>query len=273
MLHSLAVEVELTCLTSSLTTDLASQSPLASLASENVDPHYNPKSSVINPRGLQGCEDVPQASPVRAHMGEHRCAAQNTTPPHQAISVDALQAPRPISLLQIPPELMIRILLFLSPLDIISCGRTCRTLHDLCSDPILRYVIQMERCAVRDGMSPGLSYLERLRLLKYREEAWNVLDFRRFFQASVPFETIGRYDFTGGVFFLSRKHYCANRETTMGFSYITLPSLSNPQDQKLEWKEFSLETEMLDFGMEVHEHDLVAVLTSCVVSYSFLSRV
>jgi len=100
-----------------------------------------------------------------------------------------------------------------------------------------------------------------------------VLDFCMFLQASVPFETTGLYDFTGGAFFLSRKHYCANRETTMGYSYIALPSISNTQDQKLKWKDFSLETEMLDFGLAVHEHDLIAVLTACVVSCSFLSRV
>ena len=96
----------------------------------------------MNLRGLQGCEDDPPGSPVQAHMGEHRCPAQNCTPPRQAISVDALQAPQPISLLQIPPELIIRILLSLSPLDIVSCGRTCRTLYDLCSDSILRYIFR-----------------------------------------------------------------------------------------------------------------------------------
>ena len=205
-------------------------------------------------------------------MGRQRCPAQNTTPSQQAISVHVLQAPQRVPLLQIPPELIARILLCLSPLDIISCGRTCRTLYDLCRDSILRYLIQLERCAVRDDSGPGLCFPERLRILKHREEAWKVLDFRTFLQASVPFETTGLYDFTGGAFFLSRKHYCANRETTMGYSYIALPSLSDAQDQKFEWMNFSLETEMLDFGLAVHEHDLIAVLTACVVSCSLLSR-
>src|SRR5260221_11411546 len=131
----------MTCKTFLLGTDLASQSPLACLASENVGTYCTAKLSAINPRGLQGPQDDPQGSPVRAHMTGNRCSAQNTTPPHQAIFVDVLQAPQPISLLQIPPELVIRILLFLSPLDIVSCGRTCRTLYDLCSDPILCYII------------------------------------------------------------------------------------------------------------------------------------
>jgi hypothetical protein len=131
----------------------------------------------------------------------------------------------------------------------------------------------MERCAVRDDMSPGSSHPERLRILKHREEAWRVLDFRGFLQASVPFKSTTLYDFTCRAFFLSRKYHRANNEITMGYSYITLPSLSNVQDKKLEWKDFSLETEMLGFGLAVHEHDLIAALTACVVSSSFLSRV
>ena len=270
-MRSLPVTVGVTFLTLSLVTNLASQPPLASLVSENVDPHHNTELSAINPRGLQGCEDVPQGSPVRAHMGSDRCPAQNTTPSHQAISVDAPQAPQRVYLFQIPPELIVRILLSLSPLDIISCGHTCRTLYGLCRDSILRYLVQMERCAVRDDSGPGLCYPERLRILKHREEAWEVLDFRTFLQVSVPFETTSLYDFTGGAFFLSRKHYLANRETTMGYSYIALPSLPGAQAQKVEWKDFGLETEMLDFGLAVHEHDLMAVLTACVDSCSFLS--
>jgi len=159
--------------------------------------------------------------------------------------MDASQALQPISLLQIPPELMTHILLYLSPLNIILCARTCGFLHDLCSDSALRYLVQMERCSVSDDLSPGLSYPERLRLVKEREEAWEMLNFRKSIQASVPFTSTGIYDLTNGAFFLD----CANHGTATGYSYITLPSLSTVQDQKMEWKEFSLEIEMLSFGL------------------------
>jgi len=167
-----------------------------------------------------------------------------------------------MSLLHFPPELMTRILLCLSPLDIISCGRTCRILYDLCNDSTLRYLVQMERCAVSDDMSPGLYYPERLHILKKREEAWAMLDFRRSVEVFVPFNPTSLYDFTGGTFFLGTGLDCDSRRLTVGYSYITLPSLSDPQDQNLEWKECSLETQILDFGLAVEEHDLIAAVTA-----------
>jgi len=170
-----------------------------------------------------------------------------------------------MSLLHFPPELMTRVLLCLSPLDIISCGRTCRILYDLCNDSTLRYLVQMERCAVSDDMSPGLSYPERLHILEKREEAWAMLDFRRSVEVFIPFNPSGYYDFTGGMFLLGMGHDCESRRLTVGYSCITLPSLADPQDQNLEWKGYSLETQILIVGPAVEEHDLIAAVTAWVL--------
>jgi len=208
-------------------------------------------------------------------MSGQRCPSQSTIPVHRAAAVsgNSLQASQPIRLLDFPPELVTRVLLYLSALDIISCGRTCQILHDLCNDSALRYLVQMERCSVSDDMSPGISYPERLRLLEEREDAWNMLDFRKSVHASVPFASTGFYDLTGGTFFLSTRLDRASGPISMGYSYLTLPSLLNAQHHKMEWKEFNLETEMLDFAPAVREHDLIAVLTVYVVSCSYSSRV
>jgi hypothetical protein len=135
----------------------------------------------------------------------------------------------------------------------------------------------MERSAVSDDMSPGLCYPDRLRNLEKREEAWEMLDFRRSVQVGVPFESTGIYDFTGGAFLLGTRLYTASRRPTVGYSYLSLPSLSSDvqdQDQKLEWKGLNLGIQILDVGLAVHEHDLIAALTACVLSlitltYSF----
>jgi len=199
-------------------------------------------------------------------MSGHRHCSQNTTSSDKpaVFSNGIPAAPQQISLLHIPPELVTRILLYLSPRDIISCGRTCRVLHDLCSCPALRYLVQLERCAVSDDLRPGLGYLERLRILENREEAWATLDFRMSGDISVPFDSTSTYDFTGGAFILGTRSSYADDECTFGYSYVSLPSLSDSQDQELEWKGFNLETEILDFGLAVHEHDLIAALTACV---------
>lgn len=175
-------------------------------------------------------------------------------------------------LLHIPPEVISCILLYLSPYDIISCQRTCRTLYDLCNDSLLRYLVQMERSAVSDDIRPGLPYPDRLRILKDREEAWTMLDFRRTVHVTVPFNSTGIYDFTGGAFLLGTRLYSASRRPTVGYSYFSLPSLSDIKDQKLEWNGPSLGIQILDVGMAVQEHDLIAALTACVFfSLLFLS--
>jgi hypothetical protein len=189
------------------------------------------------------------------------------------------------SLLHIPPELIIRILQYLSPEDIISCRRTCRTMYNKCNDPYLRYLVQMGRCGVSDDLRPGLCYSDRHRILERREEAWEMLDFRKPVQVCVPFGPTGVsdfiYDFTGGAFLLGTRLYSANRrphhwQPTVGYSYVSLPSFfSEEENQKeVQWMGLNLGIQILDVGLAVHEHDLIAALTMCVfplfLSYSSL---
>ncbi|KAH9980744.1 hypothetical protein BJV74DRAFT_85796 [Russula compacta] len=178
-----------------------------------------------------------------------------------ALQTPSLPDPRAF-LLRLPPEVISRILLSLSPRDIISCRRTCSRLYYLCNDTLLRYLVQMERSAVNDDIRPGLSYRERLRILEKREEAWATLDFRRTVHVTVPFDSTGTYDFTSGTILLGTSFHRSNRQLTFGYSYFPLPSLSDVQDQKTEWKEFGLGMEISDVGLAVYEHDLLAALTT-----------
>jgi len=186
---------------------------------------------------------------------------QNTTL-HQAMAVAANQTPRLMSLLHFPPELLTRILIYLPPLDIISCGCTCRMLYNLCSGSTLRYLVQMERCAVSDDLSPGLSYPERLRTLEKWEEAWAMLNFQRSVNIPIPFDRSFHWSFTGGALLLGTALDRESRQPTVGYSYVTLPSLSDAQDQKFEWKRHNFEAEVLQIELAVHEHDMVAALTA-----------
>jgi hypothetical protein len=170
------------------------------------------------------------------------------------------------SLPNIPPELISCILQYLSPHDIISCQRTCRTLYNLCNDSNLRYLVQMERCGVNDDLRHGLCYPDRLRILEKRENAWAMLDFRKPIQVCVPFDSTGIYDFTGGAFLLGTRLYSASRRPTIGYSYVSLPSVSEEEENQTEvqWMGLNLGIQILDVGLAVHEHDLIAALTACV---------
>jgi hypothetical protein len=122
----------------------------------------------------------------------------------------------------------------------------------------------MERCTVSDEMSPGLPYPERLRILKEREEAWAMLDFRRTANVFIPFNPTTQWDFTDGtlLFGTPLDSLEESRRSTVGHSYVALPSLFDGQDQKLEWRGYKLGTYILDVKLAVHEHDLIAALTA-----------
>ena len=124
----------------------------------------------------------------------------------------------------------------------------------------------MERSAVNDDIRAGLSYPECLRILEKREEAWATLNFGRMVHVKVPFNSTGTYDFTSGTLLLGTNSYRSNRQLTFGYSYFPLPSLSDVQDQKLDWKEFNLGIQIVDVGLAVYEHDLLAALMVCVFS-------
>ena len=125
----------------------------------------------------------------------------------------------------------------------------------------------MERCGVNDDLRPGLCYSDRLRILERRERAWEMLDFRKPVQVCVPFDSTGIYDFTGGAFLLGTRLYSASRRPTIGYSYVSLPSLPEGEEKRKEvqWMGLNLGIQVLDVGLAVHEHDLIAALTACVL--------
>jgi hypothetical protein len=125
----------------------------------------------------------------------------------------------------------------------------------------------MERCGVNDDLRPGLCYPDRLRILERREKAWEVLDFRKLVQVCVPFDPTGIYDFTGGAFLLGTRLYSVSRRPTIGYSYVSLPSFSEEDQKEVQWMGLHLGIQILDVGLAVQEHDLIAALTACVPSF------
>jgi hypothetical protein len=98
-----------------------------------------------------------------------------------------------------------------------------------------------------------------------------MLDFRQPVQVCVPFDSTGIYDFTGGAFLLGTRLYSSSRRPTAGYSYVSLPSLSEEEDEEenqkeVQWIGLNLGIQILDVGLAVHEHDLIAALTACVFS-------
>jgi hypothetical protein len=172
-------------------------------------------------------------------------------------------------LLKLPLELVTRILSFLYIPDLVSCQLTDRFLFNVIKDSVLlRYLIATEAACVEDNPHCNLSLSERLEQLKRREEAWSCcrIDFRR--EVPLQRKSTSIYDLTGGVYLLgdSRNGDLTSfrRPLTTGLSYLTLPSLSSHEPT---WSRLDIKRNIIDIGLAIHEHDLIAIVTSFVTFF------
>jgi hypothetical protein len=84
-------------------------------------------------------------------------------------------------ILDLPTELLVKILTYLPVTDLFSVWRTCRTLGDIIAGTAyLQYIIHAYRNGVEDSLPPDYPYSERLELLRRREQSWSGLRFDLF---------------------------------------------------------------------------------------------
>ena len=170
----------------------------------------------------------------------------------------------PMTLLNLPNELLIQILAHLNHQDLIACQLSDKALHTTIKHSILlQFRIALSTFKATDNPSCHLSVSERLKALKDSENAWTYLhkDFKR--RIAINFEVSGIYDLSGGVFLLGNA-------TRTALHYIKLPSSI---DDHVQWKNIELnhsEGMIIDMGFCIHEHDLLAVVTTWVLTVRIL---
>jgi hypothetical protein len=186
--------------------------------------------------------------------------------PSQNASYHA-QCPFPSTqLLSLPPELLLRILSFLPARDITQCVKLCRSLWSLFrNSSTLKYIQECDLSGVEDNPDSLLSHAEKLRMLRNREHSWANCrpDFSKMAPA-VDFSLGYSYDLAGhnGV-------YTMGVSTRDKLKYFRLPS---KPDDVMEWLTFEPKAEwtehkdIVDYRISLHEHDLIALLTTCVNS-------
>ncbi len=77
-------------------------------------------------------------------------------------------------LLSLPSEVLIEILSYLRPRDIVACQRSCRQLNDTVShSQLLRYLIRVGRAGLHDPLFPGYTIRQRIDALEKWEAAWS----------------------------------------------------------------------------------------------------
>lgn len=158
----------------------------------------------------------------------------------------------------LPPELLIRILSFLTVPDLSSCLEVNVLFSVIIKESVLlQYLIATEIAGVRDNPNCTLDLATRLQRLDQRELAWS--RFRPNFKTTIdiPHRPTGIYDLTGGLYLLGD-----GIPVTKGLNCVVLPSTeSGPPLNELKWTRTSVGRKIVDVGLALQEHDLVAVVT------------
>lgn len=159
--------------------------------------------------------------------------------------------------LDLPAEVIIQIFSYLALADAIAISsvnvflRTCFK-----SSPQLQLRFASQIAAVTDNSHCRLDLNNRLHLLTKLEDGWS--NFQIDFDKALPIlhEPFGIYDLTDGIYLMgdsSQKvlHYCR------------LPS---SVDDPMVWSRIDVDPSLsiVDVGLSIYEHDLIAVVSTCV---------
>ena len=157
-------------------------------------------------------------------------------------------------LFDLPPEILIRILLYLPLPTLLTCHSVNRHLHDLVSGSAeIQYALHCGFAMQLNTDNPLclVSVKERLTQLSTREMQWQKFTCDSQNTTNIAFRTSGIYDLSGGIFLLGH----ASRRM---LHYTYLPSTS---DEQVVWKSIATDHLIIDMGLCVYEHDLIAVIT------------
>jgi hypothetical protein len=161
------------------------------------------------------------------------------------------------SLTKLPAEIITAILLNLSFQDVFSVSRVCHYLHNIVTNNATnQYHVQSQISGIIDNHHSTLSVSERLSILQASENAWLSTQCLGRKTMLVRHHPSGIYDLSAGVLLLGDKYIPDS------FKYITLPSLGKPVTA---WKTVKLKNIMIDMGLCLVEHGLVAVVTGCAL--------
>lgn len=163
----------------------------------------------------------------------------------------------------LPLELLLQVLLELPSTDLLLSVRlTCRYLHNVIRDSVkLQYLISARLAAVVDNPMSSLVLAERLEALRRHEHAWSNFVVGKHTNIPVRHHSSGLYDFSAGIYVLGEGIDGPFEYPTIALRYISLsgdPSFQ-PGDQ---WARISVDRHIMDFGLAVLEHDLIAIVTS-----------
>ncbi|EPQ57661.1 hypothetical protein GLOTRDRAFT_74568 [Gloeophyllum trabeum ATCC 11539] len=172
------------------------------------------------------------------------------------------------SLVGLPTELLVRCLYFLEYIDLLACRAVNRLLNTVINESsLLQYTIELAAAHAEDNPYCDLPASEKLRQLKARQNGWLYFNVAETIAVDVKHRPSGIYDFTGGVYLLGEAPHFGGPRPTKGLQYIRLPSLGEARAIRgeLPWHGIDVKEDIVDVGLAVQEHDLIAVVTHAAI--------
>ncbi|KAJ7074570.1 hypothetical protein C8F01DRAFT_971416 [Mycena amicta] len=162
-----------------------------------------------------------------------------------------------MDLLDIPPELLIRILSFANIDSIRICEQTCTAFRTLIQSSVaLQYILACGTASVVDNPQslPQVAISDRLSLLRARESAFARMKPSWVCRVPVHFATAAVTELAGGLF-------CSGEEGRKAIHVLRLPVRP---DETPEWNRLQVAHEaetsvFIDFNLAVEEHNMLMV--------------
>jgi hypothetical protein len=163
-------------------------------------------------------------------------------------------------LLNLPPELLTQILSELSSNDILfSTQLVNHYLHNIIrGSSLLQYHIGTKYARVEDNPWSTMVAADRLDALWRSEHAWANFNVGRQVHLPVRHLSSGLYDLTAGIYVLGELGD-SNAEyptSTLRYTHLAVDQGDKP------WARISVDRNIIDFGLAVREHDLIALVTT-----------
>lgn len=183
-----------------------------------------------------------------------------------------------MQLLDLPEELVIRILSHIPFNVLISYRCISHAFNTLITQSKgLQYSIALEVHRLIHNPHSSLPLSERLRLLEAREEAWRLLKPNLIQKFEVPHHASWVHDLDDGIFLLGdsvtrQKVIASNTSSIWGTKAVScfiLRSLGYFNvGHTNTWKSFDPGRDILNAGMAIHEHDLIALVTTYAARFT-----
>lgn len=170
----------------------------------------------------------------------------------------------------LPAELLVKVFQYLHLRDLLAVSEVNHTFLEIVGgSSLLQYSIELEKSQSQD-LPSTLNIAEKLRRLQALENGWNTLCDMRKTSVRVVHRPSNIYDLTAGVYILGDRSRFSHR-VTMSLRYMDLAAAVEasrdheiqedaPTDER-EWSEIVVGRRIVDIGLALQEHDLVAVIT------------